>query len=57
VASHLLLMVVFAVLVSLVFAVLLKDEPRGQLRLFATLVAAFVGGALVVAWLMYPFPR
>lgn len=56
-ASHLLLLVLFAFLVSLVCAVIMKDGWRAQLRLGGLLFAAFVGGALVVAWLMYPFPR
>ncbi len=56
VTSHLGLMVVFAVLVSLVFAVLLRDEPRAQLRLGALLLLAFVGGAILLGWLALPFP-
>ncbi len=52
--SHFLLMVVFAFLVSLVFAVLLRDEPREQLRTGARMFAAFIGAALVFGWLMYP---
>ncbi len=54
--SHLLYMTVFAFLVSLVFAVLLKDEPRQQLRFGAVTFAAFMLGALALGWLMYPFP-
>lgn len=55
-ASHFFLMVLFALFVSLVFAVLLKDEPRDQIRFGALLFAGFVGGGLAVGWLMYPFP-
>ncbi|MBE3071953.1 MAG: hypothetical protein IMZ67_03175 [Acidobacteria bacterium] len=54
--SHLFLMAVFALLVSVVFAVLMKDEPRAQLRLSALLFLAFVGGAILLGWLAYPFP-
>lgn len=54
--SHLLYMTVFAFLVSLVFAVLLKDEPRQQIRFGAVTFAAFILGALAFGWLMYPFP-
>ena len=43
--SHFLLLVVFAVLVSIVFAVLQKDTPREQVRLAAAMAAAFVGFA------------
>ncbi len=41
--SHFLLMVVFALLVSTVFAVLLRDEPRAQLQTGVKMFAAFVG--------------
>lgn len=54
--SHLLYMTLFALLVSLVFAVLLKDEPREQVRFGALTFAAFMVGALALGWLMYPFP-
>jgi hypothetical protein len=54
--SHFFLMIVFALLVSLVFAVLVKDDPRARLRFGAIVFAAFVGGALALGWLMYPLP-
>jgi len=54
--SHLLLMALFASLVSLVFAVLLADDPGSQLRLGAKLFGGFIVSALVLGWLMYPFP-
>jgi prepilin signal peptidase PulO-like enzyme (type II secretory pathway) len=54
--SHLLLLVVFAFFVSLVFAVLTKDDTREQLRLGGMLFAGFVVAAIVAGWLMYPFP-
>ena len=54
--SHFLLLLVFAFLVSVVFAVLLRDEPRAQLRTGAIMFAAFVAAALVLGWLMYPMP-
>jgi hypothetical protein len=56
VASHFLLLVLFALLVSVVFAVLMKDEPREQVRFGGLLFAGFVASALVLGWLMYPFP-
>ena len=55
-ASHFWFMVVYAVLVSLVFATLLKDDRREQLKTGAMMFAAFVGTAVVAGWLMYPFP-
>ena len=54
--SHLLLLVVFALLVSIVFAMLMRDEPISQLRFGALLFGSFVVGAIVLGWLMYPFP-
>ena len=55
-SSHFLLMALFALLVSTVFAVLLRDTPRAQLRTGALMFVGFVGAALVLGWLMYPFP-
>ena len=54
--SHLLWLTVFAFFVSLVFAVLLRDTPREQLRIGALMFAAFLAAALVLGWLMFPFP-
>jgi hypothetical protein len=56
VTSHVLLLLLFAALVSAVFAALSKDEPRAQLRTGATMFGGFVGAALLLGWLMYPFP-
>jgi len=55
-ASHFLLLVTFAFFVSLVFALLSKDEPREQIRLGVRLFGGFVGAAVVLGWLMYPLP-
>ncbi len=54
--SHLILLVGFAFFVSLIFAVLAKDRPDEQLRFGGLLFAGFVGAAIVISWLMYPFP-
>ena len=54
--SHLLLMAIFATFVSLVFALIAKDEPREQVRLGGLMFAGFMGAAIVLGWLMYPFP-
>lgn len=54
--SHGLLMVLYALLVSLFFAVLWKRERRFQVKLFLQIFVGMVGGALIIAWLMYPFP-
>lgn len=54
--DHFLLMVLFAFFVSLVFAVLLRDDVRSQVKLGGIMFGAFVTFALVVGWLMLPFP-
>jgi hypothetical protein len=54
--SHFFLMVVYALIVSLFFSVLWRRERPDQVRLFLKLFLGMVGGGLVVAWLMYPFP-
>ena len=55
-ASHVVALVLFAALVSSVFATLLRDELRSRLRFGLLAFAAFVVSAVVVGWLMYPFP-
>jgi hypothetical protein len=54
--SHLLLMVLFAFFVSLVFAVISKDDAREQVRFAGTMFGGFMLAAIVLGWLMYPFP-
>ena len=54
--SHLLNLLVFSVLVSAVFAALLRNDTRNRLRFGLTAFGAFVVSALVVGWIMYPFP-
>jgi hypothetical protein len=56
VTTHLGLMIVFATFVSIVFATLMRDDPRDQLRFGAQLFAGFVGAGLVIGWLLYPLP-
>ena len=54
--SHLLLMVLFAFFVSLVFAVISKDDVREQARFGGLMFGGFMLAAVVLGWLMYPFP-
>ena len=54
--SHLFLLVLFAFFVSLVFAVIARDDARGQIRLGGLMFAGFIACAIVLGWLMYPFP-
>lgn len=54
--SHFLLMVLHALLIGLFFALLWRRERPGQVKLFLQVFLGLVGGGLIVAWLMYPFP-
>jgi heme A synthase len=54
--SHFLLLVLFAFLVSIVFSVLMRDEPRQQVRTAGVMFASFVATAVILGWLMYPLP-
>ncbi|HEY0874984.1 MAG TPA: hypothetical protein VGD94_16035 [Vicinamibacterales bacterium] len=54
--SHFLFLSLFAFYVSLIFAVLMRDEPREQFRFGGLLFGGFLGVAFVLGWLMYPLP-
>jgi hypothetical protein len=56
VTDHFLVLTLFAFFVSVVFAALLRDEPREQIRLGGTMFGSFLVGAFVLGWLMYPLP-
>ena len=54
--NHFAAMLTFAGFVSLVFAVLMRDSLREQLRFGAMAFAGFIAVALLLGWFMYPFP-
>ena len=54
--SHFLLMVVYALLLSIFFSTLWRRGRREQVVLFVQLFLGMVVGGLIVAWLMYFFP-
>jgi hypothetical protein len=54
--SHILLLTLFGFFVSLIFAVIAKDDVKEQLRFGALMFGGFVVSAIVLGWLMYPFP-
>jgi len=54
--SHFLLLALFAFFVSFVFALIAKDEAAEQLRFGGMLFAGFIVSAVVLGWLMFPFP-
>ena len=55
--SHFLHLLLYATLVSVFFAVLVKRVKRDQVRLGAILWLSMVGGAVALALIMFPFPR
>lgn len=54
--THVGLMALFALFVSITFATLMRDEPAEQVRLGARLFGAFVGAGILIGWLLYPLP-
>ena len=54
--DHFLIMALYALLVSVFFALLWRARGRDRAILFVKLFAALLLGGLAVAWLMYPFP-
>ena len=54
--SHLGLLILFALFVSVVFATLMRDDPKQQLRFGAQLFGAFVVGGVTLGWILYFFP-
>jgi ABC-type sugar transport system permease subunit len=57
IGSHLLALMVFSTLVSVVFAMLLREDRRARVLFALMTFGAFVLSAVVVGWLMYPFPN
>jgi hypothetical protein len=53
---HFLLMLAYALLISVFFATLWRHDLPSQRRLFLQMFLGLVVGALLLAWLMYPFP-
>ena len=54
--SHFLILSIFAFLVSIGFALLMRDNRKDQIRFAIFSFVCFVGSAFVIGWLMYPFP-
>jgi hypothetical protein len=51
--THLGMMCLFAACVAAVFATLLRDERRDQVRLAVRVFGGLVLGAYAIGWLMY----
>ncbi len=54
--SHFLMLTIFALFVSTAFALLMREEPRDQVRFGVLAFVCFLGSAFLIGWLMYPFP-
>ena len=50
-------MVLFALLVSVVFATIAKHTNRERVLYGLQSFGLFLGIALLIGWLLYPFPR
>jgi hypothetical protein len=57
VISHFPAMILYAFLVSVVFGVIAKNTTRERFLYGLKSFALFVAIALLIGWLMYPFPR
>jgi len=55
--SHLVNLLLFSLLVSTVFATLLRDTTRERLKFGGYAFLAFVLSTLVIGWMTNPFPR
>jgi hypothetical protein len=49
-------MLIFSLFVSVVFAVLSRDDPKEQIVFGARLFGGFVGAGILIGWLLYPLP-
>lgn len=55
--SHFVHLVLYASLVAAFFAVLVRRRRAEQIRMFAWTWGGMIAGALLLAFLMFPFPR
>ena len=55
--SHLLHLLLYSALVSTFFGTLARPTVQSRVRLGVVIWLAMVGGTLLLAWIMYPFPR
>ena len=54
--NHILWLIIFSALVSLVFSFIAKYGAKERLKYFLFLFAAFTLLSILAGWLMYPFP-
>ncbi len=54
--SHFEALVIFALIVSTVFALITKNTPNEQFRYGVFVFLSFLAVALAVGWIMFPLP-
>jgi uncharacterized membrane protein YfcA len=55
--NHIVLMFLYAVIVGIFFALLWRRAKRERIKLFILIFVSLFVGAIVLGWLMYPFPE
>ena len=55
--SHLFHLLLYSAIVSSYFGLLVRRKTVEQLKLAGWIFAGMVGGTLLLAYLMFPFPR
>lgn len=55
--SHFTAVLLFALFVSVVFGITMRDTPQRMLRYGAYCFVLFVGSAIVLSWLMFLIAR
>jgi hypothetical protein len=55
--SHFSAVLLFALFVSIVFGITMRDTPQKMLRYGAYCFVLFVGSAIVLSWLMFLIAR
>lgn len=54
--NHFVSLIVFAIIVSACFALMMKPADKERWKYFLWLLLCFIGSGFVVAWVMYFFP-
>ena len=56
VRSHMVLMFIYAVLTSIFFALMWRNERHARIRLFVIIFCSLFFGGIIIGWLMFPAP-
>lgn len=54
--GHFVILTIFALFVSIAFALLMPKEPKDRLKFGIFAFVCFLGSAFLIGWLMFPFP-